>query len=433
MAGKPIRRTSNRNPARIKSFLCQVETYFGSREYVRQGSCVRLIGVAIEERSALASADGDGVTTFVFELDYWRFFGKKFGVEKWWDVAKRRADIEALEEALHGQRQWFKVDVDPKRRAADYYYQTFSDSDPIYFELLGVEATTLQQPGGAGGAAPPEVLMAATPAHWAASLPADDPYEVEWYPGDHVLRAFHVGQGMCSLVDNGEDGILLDAGAGKPITRRLYLDKAKPLRNDLAVAVKRLSGWLLMIASHTDYDHWKLLAWDPALLERVATIAVPDGVNHLLFKDRAIIDKCHGVSSMRMLLGSSASLTVLRSKPATVDANGDCLVAVFERSNHRALIPGDYVYSRMNSDGSTRIARLRRATYDVVIVPHHGDKASASDVFRPASETAQAFFSAGTHQGYKHPTEESLDAHDMADFVRLCENDKPYIKEMLRL
>lgn len=45
------------------------------------------------------------------------------------------------------------------------------------------------------------------------------------YDDDFLLNAYTVGQGMCSLLHNGDVGYLLDAGAGTPVTRKNYLDK----------------------------------------------------------------------------------------------------------------------------------------------------------------------------------------------------------------
>jgi len=414
-----------------KSFLCQVETYLGTKEYAKHGRCVRLIGVSIHEYPALINPQSEGVTTFTLELDFWEFFMQELGVRRWWEVARRFSEIDRMESELNGNRLWYRVDLEPVAQSADYFYRTFSEDDPIYVGGKHIQKIDIATFGGSAAAASNVPALRAQPAEWLHLSPqsASAQLLVVHPGGDYVFTAFHVGQGMCSLVHDGSTGILLDAGAGKPVTRGLYLDMAKPMKNDLRDAVAPLS-LVGMVASHTDYDHWKLLAWDPALLAKIQRILVPENTDHLLFKDQAIINKCRGTRSGVIKLAPDTTLTLHRAAPSHSDANGNCLVAVFNRDGQQVLAPGDYVYSRFKTDGSGAIQDLLAQVYEAVIVPHHGDKASADDVVTPASTDSKAFFSAGTHQGYNHPTDESKDAHIAANFVQVLHCDKPFILEV---
>jgi len=94
-------------------------------------------------------------------------------------------------------------------------------------------------------------------------------------------------------------------------------------------------------------------------------------------------------------------------------------LAVFKRGRERVLAAGDCVYERFTSDNNPHIKALHTHRYSAVVVPHHGDKASAKAIVPAARDGAKAFFSAGTHQGYKHPTAESLNAHVEAKFTNI--------------
>ncbi|MDP3350691.1 MAG: hypothetical protein Q8S92_16995 [Hydrogenophaga sp.] len=414
-------------PGEKRSFLCQIETFFGTKEYAKHGRCVRLIGIESQKYGTLMNGQSEGVTTFILELDFWAFFMNEFEVSNWHEVANRIGRIEELETSLKGDRQWFRVDCEVVSQSAEYFYRTFSADEPVYVHVEHPFKVDIGDLDGSGPASTGRLAMLTQ-----LSVQQNPGSHVERQPdfpptgGEYAFHALHVGQGMSSLVHNESFGILLDAGAGKPVTRDRYLDKAKPFQNDLRTLIAPLSR-LKMVASHTDYDHWKLLAWDPALLKKVETILVPDGTDHLLFKDQAVISKCIGIGSMTLSLNHNTSIALHRAKPSDMDSNGNCLVAVFDREGVQVLAPGDYVYSRFKSDGNPNIKSLLNNAYEAVIVPHHGDKESANDVVTPASESAKAFFSAGTHQGYKHPTVESLQAHTAAKFVRVSHCEKAFI------
>jgi hypothetical protein len=236
------------------------------------------------------------------------------------------------------------------------------------------------------------------------------------------LDAFHVGQGMCALVHNKRQGVLLDAGAAKPITRARYLDPACGMVNELITMTERLNT-LHMVLSHTDLDHLRLLCWDPDLLDQVQSILLPQDADALLIKDKAVAGKCRPTPSITLTLDKQACarLELVHSQPAKPDTNGTCLVTVFhDARGAQVLAPGDYVYARMATDqGGPPMNTMPGRAYHAVVVPHHGDEASAANVPAPAivkGGQAKAFFSAGTYQNYQHPTSNSLLAHRQQGF-----------------
>ncbi|MDU3650926.1 MAG: hypothetical protein E7F88_22345 [Serratia marcescens] len=424
-----------------KIFYCQVETYFGTKEYARHGRCVRLIGIEEGDFHNLRKGGEDGVTTHIIDLDFWRYFQQRLSLAHWWEVLQHIEMIKTLEAQLHGKRSWFIIEIETGQSSADYYYPTFSKDEPTYIGAFSIKPVRRK--------GLPDLTKSIKLQVCQSFLKTEHSLFFDSYPNFHCgeisplihrrgssvpyrFHAFHVGQGMCSLVDNGQFGYLLDAGAGKPVTRKRYFDKTKPMLNDLALKVQLLAE-LVMVTSHTDYDHWKLLAWDTNLRTKIRAIMVPYGVDHLLFKDKEIIKKCFSTSSMKIKLADNTFLELIRSKPSFNDANGDCIVTVFTRGAERVLAPGDYVYSRFTTDSSSHIKNLHQHSYKAVIVPHHGDKESANNVVIADSPDAHAFFSAGTHGYYKHPTYESRTKHKAANFVEICDETKDYIKAVLLL
>ncbi|MDT4863190.1 hypothetical protein FQZ97_978840 [compost metagenome] len=129
-----------------------------------------------------------------------------------------------------------------------------------------------------------------------------------------------------------------------------------------------------------------------------------------------MMNKVIGIASQKWNLNSTSNLFLFRSDPQLLDSNGDCLITVFKRDEKLVLAAGDYVYARFAADNNSNIAALSRKVFSAVVVPHHGDAASANAVLS-SKAGAKAFFSAGTHQGYGHPTAVSLNAHKAARYA----------------
>jgi len=236
------------------------------------------------------------------------------------------------------------------------------------------------------------------------------------------LYAFHVGQGMCALLHNQTCGFLFDSGAGTPIKRPNYqagtTSSGAPMRNDLETRSRGKK--LQMILSHPDSDHWRLLDWDAALCASLTHIFKPSGTPSLPFTSTHIKPRVYDLfGTTTVVEGAKTLFKSHRSQPRVSDRNGECLVTEVWL-NGTSLLSGDYVYDRMGLDSEPAIVSLAAATLRAVVVPHHGDKASASVTVRAGTLRASpAFFSAGNHTGYGHPTPQSLAAHRAASFKNL--------------
>jgi len=407
---------SNQEQSRDGVFYCQVESYRATKDYLRYGRCVRFFGVQPDHFSR--SAFELGVTTFTIDVDYWEFCLKIFGVKH--ARFLRRAQFEEVDcwdEDLNNRNTWYRLEVEFCERASNYLYATFSGESERYFKLKLIELVPTTQEHSMYCSLPAP-LPNIQPQFLASAIHSE---QVSQLSNNHfAFETFHVGQGMCSLVHNGHRGVLLDVGAGKPVTRKAYLKGS--ISNDLLAAVSPLES-VDVVISHPDSDHWRILAWDGSLRAKVGSIYVPSGAHSLALKDAATISKVKPLADQDWKLCSDTRLRLLRSAPSALDSNGDCLVAVFERYGRRVLAAGDYVYQRFSSDTNTAIGNLHQQKYAAVVVPHHGDAASANNIV-PADQDAKAFFSAGTHQGYGHPTTASMNAHIGANFQNIEDHTK---------
>ncbi|HDR8937564.1 hypothetical protein LGM38_02265 [Burkholderia vietnamiensis] len=395
-------------PQRIPDgvMYCKIETLNGVKDYAPRVRCIRLFGVSLSsfQNEEWTGANGCEVHILDISIRDWQHAVSR---SQWELSARWRKGLRLFhEETPVGDSLrdslWVEVTYKLARSPSDSYaYPAFTGSAPTYIEVDSVEVVL-------GPSLPPLAML--------SNLPVQRVQDTEH---DWKLEGFHVGQGMCAVFHNDESGFLLDAGAGTPVNRESY--QAKAIVNELIPLVKKLAtsdARLPMIISHPDADHWRLLDWDVELLNRVGPVYLPSGRPSLAFNSHIIKPRVHGIGTQTLFRSRSGptSLSVYRSAPTSSDKNGECLVTVCETAGKKALLPGDYVYKRMNSEAGTPISLLYTGQFDAVVVPHHGDEASSEQVFLPVGSESKAFFSAGTHQGYGHPTQSSIDAHRAIGF-----------------
>jgi beta-lactamase superfamily II metal-dependent hydrolase len=401
------RRPQMDNGRKPDGFMGMVDTYGATKDYLLNGRCVRFVAVEMADFGRIDF--DDGLSTFTIDIDYWLYCQQLFKVPSWRDI---RVDewnkLEQMEEDPDARQNWYRIEIEQITPVApNYFYKTFSDEAPKFFELRAVTPST--GPAVPGAPLVPEQQRATAALAYRSSGSRG-----------FFFDTFHVGQGMCSLVHDERYGVLLDVGAGKPVTRAAYLKAS--LRNDLIGLINGLQQ-VDLVLSHPDSDHWRILAWDPTVRAKIGSIYVPVGARSLAFRDQAVISKIREVGDLTIPLDGYSRLDLYRSDPLHRDSNGECLVAVFSRGRERVLAAGDYVYERLLTDRNGAVSSLHGLRYAGLVVPHHGDKASANRVVNPAASRSKAFFSAGTHQGYKHPTQQAIDAH-RAKLFRVIKNPK---------
>lgn len=395
-----------------ETLYAQVESMFAIQDYAPRRPCVRLIGVSPRSFQENTFNTDLGCETYVIDADWSDIFsaGHSRFLHPWKPWFRDRAidwyryfATEFSEEGVP-PAQWLQVQYQQSQDVSGTYaYRAFSDEGPRYLNLSSVTPVR-----GTVVTAPPELLPGTT-----------DFKQSEMQP---TLTAFHVGQGMCTLLANDVQGVLFDAGAGTPVTREVYRSCKHPngssFINELESSVQAL-GNLTAVLSHPDSDHWRILEWDQTLLQKVTEVLLPSGQPALAFKSPAVLPKVKGIGDRQFRFSSGDELKVMRSEPRVSDRNGECLVAVAQVGGRMGLLAGDYVYDRMAVDmrPDGEISALPRARFDAVVVPHHGDKASSSSVpFAVTRGISPAFFSAGTHVGYCHPRNVSLVAHENSGY-----------------
>ena len=178
-------------------YLCRLDTTAGTKDYLKGGRCVRFLGVRETEFNQQAMEAG--VTTFTIDIDYWDSGLADFRHL----MTNDKPLISYREENLEFAQRWFKIKLGKHTGVGNglsYTHQTFKGDRPQFFQFVGI------QPLSSGPTIPPPQ--------------ASDPVKRgNLGEGQFYFDAFHVGQGMCSVVHNNNIGIMLDAGAGKPITK----------------------------------------------------------------------------------------------------------------------------------------------------------------------------------------------------------------------
>ncbi|MBH3404720.1 hypothetical protein I5P86_06620 [Pseudomonas glycinae] len=400
-----------------KVFYCQIDSCRAIKEYQKKGLCVRLLAVEEQFFSAQALERKEGVEVISIEVSYWAFLERLDGAGR--VPAKAERDkFDLLDDSVRERSRWYRLEVDWNTKTRHgYAYPTFSEEKPRYFELVSCRTESQTISLGPAPLFNQEVMKLPLSHDTGISTSNASPW---------TLSAFHVGQGMCSIVSDGKQALLLDIGAGTPVTRPLYQEGK--ITNELAQVIEGIKT-IDLILSHADQDHWRILAWDAELRKKIRHIFVPENAKSLAYKDPAIKFDIKEIQRLHIVLSTNSWLDVYRSQPKRDDDNGQCLVTVFESAGKRALIAGDYVYSRFPSDTNKDVADLQNQDFDAVVVPHHGDAESAHRIVK-ARQGAIAFFSAGNHRKFLHPTQISRDNHKKEKYTEICNNNCPDVRRV---
>ena len=375
------------------TLFCKLDAIDAPAEYGEGRQVWRFIGVEPHEFNSRAFEAG--VTAFSLDIDTAsiNLHSKGLGV---YGFCPHPFDCYACSPYI---QSWFQIEYRPV--GSSYAYLTFGATPPLNLTVTAIKRVE--------GPSLPTFPKYSAP----ADIDTASPYR---------CSSFEVGQGMASMVYNDSEGFLFDAGAGTPIKREKYQSKSAGLPynhlKDLAASRK-----LRFFLSHSDSDHWRLLAWDKELRDRVTEYVVPHGLESIPFFDKEVRAQVRELSAdlPPLNLGLSANLNFYRTNPPSPTSNNNGLVAVFEKNGEWGLIAGDCVYSEMVMDNNSSVALLvsKNTGYKAVVVPHHGDEHSAAHVPRGTPTGAKAFFSAGNHPTYKHPRASSVKEHKNAGYAKL--------------
>lgn len=251
------------------------------------------------------------------------------------------------------------------------------------------------------------------------------------YDDDFLLNSYTVGQGMCSLLHNGDVGYLLDAGAGTPVTRKNYLDKK--IINELSEDIKRLNK-LYLILSHLDSDHFRIIRWDSTILSKIDTIFIPFNLPWIDSSEKSISGKVAAIKKLSVT-SNNLALNAFRTEhyKKSAEKNDNELVTHIVLSDKHILFPGDYSYNKITKDKNSSISVLTQLKYHLLLVPHHGDKDSQYQIPPPQNDNSLAYFSAGNHKSWCHPNAESLDEHKLLGYNNRVDKTNPNITTIVKI
>lgn len=235
-----------------------------------------------------------------------------------------------------------------------------------------------------------------------------------------ILKAYQVGQGMCSLIHNDDEGFLIDCGAGTPI-RRINYDLIK--NNKLSDDIGRLNK-VKLILSHLDSDHYRILSWDANILRKIDEIYIPSGVSGVFCNEEKIKKLIRYCDYLKIDF-NSVVLESYRTSPhnGSTNKNDNALITLISSCNSKVLYPADYSYSNIERDKNICISSLSNLKYDFLSVPHHGDDESRNNIFPCKKNMGMAFFSAGNNKKYNHPRLSSIDAHEKINYIPIVDNE----------
>ncbi|RJX75721.1 hypothetical protein DZ860_03330 [Vibrio sinensis] len=248
------------------------------------------------------------------------------------------------------------------------------------------------------------------------------------YEDDFRIIPYSVGQGMCSLLHNGKIGYLLDAGAGKPVLRKDYINSI--ITNDLINDISKLDE-IYLIISHLDSDHFRLIRWDSNILGKIKEIYIPFGLSWLDSKEKSINKKVRPIKEL-IVKSKNMALNCYRTEHplASVKKNDNELITCIELNGENILYPGDYVYSSIGKDNNNNVSMLSKNDYEFICAPHHGDKESQYLIPSPSSDSSVVYFSAGNHIRWNHPNPESVSEHKSKGFNTITFNNSRDIKRI---
>jgi len=313
--------------------------------------------------------------------------------------------------------QFILVNLDEIPEGSSYYYPSFSNEKPSYISIRELTIATKYYDKLAGIEEATRLLKNTSVKNAPYHLGSIDLTDY----GPFEFKAFGVGQGMCSLLysDSKKVGILFDVGAGTPVKRPYYQDQQNKITNQLLDTISGLDE-VILVLSHLDSDHYRLLHWDEVIRNKIQVVLLPSGQKWLDTKDPKFTPASYGTSNFE-IYGDNFYLEVRRSNPPTRNKskNHNCLVSYLALEDKCLLLPGDYTYKRMGKDRSPYIRSSIRYGFDFINVPHHGDKESGIRVPPAWKNNCEAFFSAGDHRRYKHPSQVSLEAHEEAGYNQI--------------
>ena len=236
-------------------------------------------------------------------------------------------------------------------------------------------------------------------------------------PGEFRVVAFDIGQGAATLVETAHHRLLFDTGPR-------YGDHADAAARVITPYLRGhgIEALDALIISHEDSDHaGGTETVIDAVPVRTMLASLPNG--HTLHKVAA----AHDVGLTSCLAGQAwdwDGVTFEMLHPvrppadgARVSSNARSCVLRIGNGRHAALLTGDIE----TAQEAALVAREapERLMADILLVPHHGSKASSSGAFLDAVSPQVAVFQVGYRNRYGHPHRQVWQRYVARDIERL--------------
>ena len=214
---------------------------------------------------------------------------------------------------------------------------------------------------------------------------------------DYRVTVLDVGQGQCIVLQSEGNTFLVDCGGRRG-------EEAADIAAEylLSQGITRIDG---LILTHYDRDHAEGAAFLPHWVE-IERVYLPetedaDGCRTGAWScadERIVID-----SDLTISFGD-AQIRIFPAKDAG-SGNDSCASVLFQRGKCDTLITGD-----LSAKAELQLLRdYDLPDLEVLVVGHHGSKYSTCAELLDATAPDVAVISAGTENGYGHPTQEVLD------------------------
>lgn len=229
--------------------------------------------------------------------------------------------------------------------------------------------------------------------------------------GNIAVYFVDVGQGNCTVIRSGNEGVLIDAG------EREYSSKVLAFLEENGITRLRY-----VIASHPHSDHIGAM---PAVLDKLDTdeIFLPyiadkyaptskTYLNLLSTVDERDI-KAEFLDENKTLDFNGVKIEILTPVEQTNSYNNMSLITKIEYGDMSALILADAenkeINSVMKANGSFDFSSY------VIMLAHHGSNTSLNETLLTKSDSEIAIISCGKDNSYGHPHKEVTDYLDETD------------------
>lgn len=263
-----------------------------------------------------------------------------------------------------------------------------------------------------------------------------------------VVSIFNVGQGSCALLSYNEVSVLVDCGSSQGFTDKEELLNLMTLMEGI-VNVELL---MQVVISHADQDHYNLLH---KVLPKDNPIEVKKvwlGGRKREYTNGKLVDWLHGkgqtyLSKNRHAKRNRPSIPFnnktngiyfltstngddsftnpdlldegTTSEPLGSDTNEQSAIVLFRHHKFSVILPGDggHVSQRMVEKNYPKEDEFLEAT--VVVASHHGAHKSNGPLLYSRARPQVVVYSAGLHEGHRHPKCSTLSLYGNSDRGRL--------------